>query len=94
MNIQEITLQFEDKQLLLQIMQLYYQNNDIKILASNNYKFTALSLARMTGYSTRNESGYNKQPIEKGGFASFYDTNNSYKPNIISVLTPHICFVI
>ena len=43
MNTQHHKLKFEYKQLLVQMMQQYYSNNEIKISAHNNNKLTALS---------------------------------------------------
>ena len=55
MNILYFTLQFKDKHLLVQTIRQYDNNNKIKIAASNNYKFTSLSIARLSENSTVNE---------------------------------------
>ena len=48
MNAVDRALKFEDKCLLMQIIQLYDNNNEIKISASNKNKLSALSLAWLT----------------------------------------------
>ena len=49
MNTLYCALKFNIKHLLVKKIQPYGHKNDIKISASNNNKFTALSLAQMTG---------------------------------------------
>ena len=61
--------------------------NEIKISASYNDKFLALTLTGLTGYSTGDDYGYKKESIHKGGFASFYVLNQSFSLNGPLVLT-------
>ena len=55
MNKRDCTIHFEDKHLLMQKMQKYDHSIKIKTPACNNYKYMALSLARLAAYSTVNE---------------------------------------
>ena len=57
------SFKFEDCCLLIQTVQQFDHNNKVKILSSNNDKFTALTLSCLTEYSTKNVSGYEKQNI-------------------------------
>ena len=53
-NTLDFAFQFNDKHLPMWTIKLYYRNNNIKISASNNDKFLALSISWMIEYSTRN----------------------------------------
>ena len=63
MNTLYHTLQFNDNHLIVRIIRQYDHNNKIKSSASNNEIFTALSLYRLTEYSTGNEYFCEKQHI-------------------------------
>ena len=55
MNTRDHALKFEINRLIIQKNQQYDHNNYIIVSASNNNKFMALSLARLTEYCTGNE---------------------------------------
>ena len=55
MNTLYRTLHLNNKHLLVQTAQQYDHNNKIKISASINDKFAALSLARLNEYSSGNK---------------------------------------
>ena len=55
MKTLDFIIKSEDNHLLDRKVKRYDHNNDLKISASYNAKFAALSLACRTEYSTRNE---------------------------------------
>ena len=54
MDTQDLSLQFDNNDLLLRMIQLSYSNNDIKILYSKKI-VTLLSITWLTDYSTGNK---------------------------------------
>ena len=88
------TLQFEDNNLLLRMIWWYDRNNKIKRSSSKNYKSLDLSLNQLTGYNTVDTKVTRNIQLTHGYFAYFDDANYFYAPNVILVITLHLCFVV